>query len=336
MQYPAILTSDLHLDAAPSAEYRWALFPWLNEQIREEKAKTLVICGDLTDKKDNHGAELVHRVVRAVASIACPEVKILAGNHDWLRRGHEFFRFLNHLPHVEFITEVREDQDVRGQPTLYLPYTRNPAADWARLDLSHYRYVFMHQTAPGSVASNGQRMEGEALPDLSAPEKVWSGDIHVPQVVGSIEYIGSPYHVHFGDDFAPRCVLLERGGKATDLHFPSPKRLAVRASSYEDLEAQLQLKSRQGDHVKVRFLLAPEDAHDWRRIRLNAAGMMRKLGLEVYGLEMEVRASGRRLGAAASRRAALSPPEAVLRYVEGEELGGDALDAGLDILEGRP
>lgn len=331
MQYPAILTSDLHLDAHSSAEYRWGIFPWLNEQVREERAKTLLILGDLTDKKDNHGAEFVNRVVRAVQSLRCESVKILAGNHDWLREGHAFFSFLSLVPGVEFITEVREDQDVRGQPTLYLPYTRSPARDWAALDLSHYRHVFMHQTAPGSVASNGQRMDGDALPDLSAAGKVYSGDIHVPQVVGRIEYVGSPYHVHFGDDFRPRCVLLERGGKATDLHFPAPRRLAMRASSIDDLVSKA-AAARAGDHVKLTMELSEADSHDWLRIRREALHVLEKVALlSVHGIQMRAARGGSRL--AAPLRGPRAPEESVLHYVRGEDLGGDALDAGLDVLE---
>lgn len=335
MQYPALLTSDLHLDAHSSAEYRWGIFPWLNEQIREEKVKSVRILGDLTDKKDNHGAELVNRVVRAVAGIECDDVKILAGNHDWLREGHEFFRFLNCLPNVEFITDVREDQDVRGQPTLYLPYTRSPAKAWAGLDLSHYKFVMLHQTAPGSKASNGQLMEGEELPDLSAAGKVYSGDIHVPQTVGCIEYVGSPYHVHFGDDFKARCVLLERGGKATDLYMPSPKRVAVRAASLETLQEYLVSKTSPGDHAKIRLELADADRHDWMRIRREALAMARDFGVDVHGIELDGRAARERLPFARAARATASPEDAVLRYVRAEELGGDVLDAGLDILESK-
>ncbi|MNU33565.1 Calcineurin-like phosphoesterase [compost metagenome] len=335
MQYPCLVTSDLHLDAHSSAEYRWGLFPWLNEQVREERAKTLLILGDLTDKKDNHGAEFANRVVRAVASLECDEVKILAGNHDWQREGHPFFRFLNCLPNVEFIAEPREDQDVRGQPTLYLPYSRQPIRDWAKMDLSHYRHVFMHQTAPGSVASNGQRMDGDALPDLSAAGKVYSGDIHVPQVIGSIEYIGSPYHVHFGDDFKPRCVLLERGGKATDLHFPAPRRVALRATGTEDLAAQVFGGTAPGDHVKVRLVLAESERHEWVALRRQAVEILEEAGVENHGVSMEVDRGARRrlIGTGANRALARDPAEAVLHYVRREELGGDALDAGLDVLE---
>jgi len=102
MQFPALLCSDLHLASGESASYRFDFFPWLAKTCKEERVRSVLILGDLTDAKDHHSAELVNRVVAAVDSIPCDDVKILAGNHDWLRQGHEFFRFLNRRPTFPF------------------------------------------------------------------------------------------------------------------------------------------------------------------------------------------------------------------------------------------
>src|SRR5690242_16678391 len=108
MQLPALIVSDLHHVESPSCEYRWSLWPWLAKTIQEERVKTLLVLGDLTDRKDNHSSELVNRIVRVIRDLQrdCPGIRIiiLTGNHDWLKGGEEYFRFLNHLDNVTFVT----------------------------------------------------------------------------------------------------------------------------------------------------------------------------------------------------------------------------------------
>ena len=262
-----------------------------------------------------------------------PRIEILLGNHDYLREGHAYFEFLNRIPGLHFITQKYEDGDQGGPLALFLPHTKTPARDWAGMDFSHFSYVFMHQTAPGAVASNGQKMDGEALPSLKGP-KVYSGDIHVPQVLGDIEYIGSPYHVHFGDRFKPRAVLLDSRGRAHDLHFPTISRFTLSVSSISELKRQC-ADLKQGDQVKLRMKLTEADKHSWLTMRREAVAMLKDRGAEVCDVELMLERTQRRLisGPRESMvRSGYSDADAVLRYVLAEELGADALDLGLGLL----
>lgn len=336
MQFPALLIADPHFTDNPRDEYRWGLWDWIRQTIKEEKVKSVIFLGDLTNAKDNHSAILTNRIPfevkkTSVTMLECgrkPDIKILVGNHDWLLNGQEFFRFLNLIPGVQFITSPTEDEDVSGEPTFYLPYSKSPRKDWEGLDLSHYRWVFMHQTIKGARSSNGQEMEGEDLPDLSAPGKIYSGDIHVPQVIGPIEYVGSPYHVHFGDSFKPRCVLLERGGRAVDLHFQTISRVTEVVTP----NTLRKLDMRKGDQVKLRVELHESEKHDWARIRREAIEKLTKQGVEVQGVELILKKSTRRT-LNEDRKVNHSPSDAVHRFVMDEELGGEALDAALEIIE---
>ncbi len=319
----------MHLASGESASYRFDLFPWLNKVIKDEKVKSVLILGDLTDAKDGHSAELVNKIVTAVDSLACDDVKILSGNHDWLRQGHEFFKFLNRLPHVQFITEPMEDQDTQGPLTMYLPYSKNPAKDWAGFDFSHYQYLFMHQTIKGAIASNGQAMEGEDLPSLADAGKVYSGDIHVPQVIGPIEYVGSPYAVHFGDKFKPRVLLLERDGNPVDLHFETISRQTIKVASCKELA---RLKFRAGDQVKLRMELDESEKHDWAKLRKAAGEILKDAGVQVHGIELILKKTNHRL-VADRKITSFRPADILLQFVQDEELGGDAFDLGVDLLE---
>lgn len=268
-------------------------------------------------------------MVRAIKSLEVPSIKILVGNHDWLKAGQEFFKFLNVLPNVEYIYKPSEDQDVGGPSAYYLPYSKNPGRDWAGLDFSHYSYLFMHQTRPGAVSSNGQAMEGEELPALNAG-KTYSGDIHVPQVCGPITYVGSPYHVHFGDDFKPRCILLEHGGREVDLHFETISRRAVTVTGLRQLK---RLEFRAGDQVKLTVELSEAEKHDWQQIKREALKTLKAAGVEVHGMKLKVKASRVRLGATVRHAQSYTPADALNRFVSAEELGGEALDAALEVME---
>lgn len=349
MKYPILLASDLHLSAAPYSEYRWKLFGQLADLKRKHNVKTLAILGDLTDAKDGHSAALVNRIVGALQGLPFEDVFILSGNHDWLKEGEEFFRFLNYFPTIQFITKptVIESDGSKSARCLMLPYSKTPLQDWSALPRNHWDadYVMMHQTIKGAVASNGQVMEGEALLDLNSvlgdDTKVYSGDIHVPQVIGRIEYVGSPYHVHLGDNFTPRVVLIDKDRHATDIHCPNIRRVTMSVQSYRELERELARRNlRRGDHVKVRMILPESDKHHWFKIKREAATILKESGVEVYGIEMLIQKSKHRVrlgdSVASTRTPVMSLEDHLAAFVVSESLGGDALEAGLEIIESKP
>lgn len=333
MKLPAIIISDPHFTANPTDEYRWGLWPWLANEIQEEKARTLLILGDLTDAKDYHPAELVNRLTAAIVSMPVEEIIILAGNHDWLKQGGVYFEFLKHVtkPRIRVITKPTDDPGTENSDPLcmFLPYTKNPARDWGGMDFSHFDYLFMHQTAPGSIASNGQKMEGEEMPPLNAG-KVYSGDIHVPQTIGAIEYVGSPYHVHFGDAFTPRCIVIDGRHKAFDLHFPTIHRKAITVSSVEELD---EVGIGVGDQVKVTLNLDECDAHRWSTLRRAIVDDIKQRKAHLHGIKLQVLKENQPLVSTQQRHRAPSPAEAVLRFVKQQELGADLLDVALEIIE---
>ena len=328
MKLPALLFSDTHFTSSPRDDYRWGLWDWLRDACRAQEVRTLVHLGDMTDAKDYHASSLVNRIVdEVVKTSACVEdFYINLGNHDSLRRGHAFFSFLSHLPGVRFVTEPTElPDDGKGPAAFMLPHTKDPARDWAGLDLTHYDLLFMHQTVQGARSSNGQVMRGEPLPWLQA-RKVWGGDIHVPQVVGGVEYVGSPYPVHFGDDFEPRCVLLDRRGRPSDLRFETIRRLSLRFLPGDDSALQ---HVRRGDQVKAVVELAAHERHEWRRVQGEVMSMLNGMGADVVELRLAQAERKAPMEALDRPVAALTDEEAMLAFVEANGLGVDAYEAGL-------
>ena len=336
MRLPALICTDLHLTANPRDEYRWGLWSWLRKTCEKEAVQTLLILGDVTDAKDYHPAELINRIVREIdLTRACvPEIIILQGNHDYLRLGHPALGFVSALQGVRFVSKPM-DTSAEGEAALFLPHTKTPLKDWAGFDWSMYRYVFMHQTVDGSIASNGQRMDGDQFPDMTSAGKIYSGDIHVPQVINGVEYVGSPYHVHFGDSFKSRCVLLNAGGEAFDLRFRSISRVTLDVGTLDLGQICQMHRLRAGDQVKLRLHLGASELHEWHAIKRAAVEEMKTAGVELFGVELVPPKQRRRFNESALPQGAvfLRPQDLVYNFVEREELGADALDIGLELLE---
>lgn len=292
-----IVTADLHLTANPRDEYRWGVFDLLRELAEGHDDVRFVILGDLTDAKDRHPSRLVNRVVTSVERLAeCGKVYILAGNHDYIERRECFFAFLNSLPGVRFIHSEPRVLRWGRRRVLFLPHMPGTAVGEIETalrphnattgDLEPFDLVFMHQTVEGSVASNGVRLGG--LPrELFAPHGlVLSGDVHVPQRVGPVEYVGSPYPVRFGDEAECRVVVLTLGRKvlknsvSTVRRFPA--RVFIRVNGISRAKRALsRLKS--GDQAKIELRLRPgraATAEDVASLRAFAS----EAGVEVVSL----------------------------------------------------
>ena len=290
-----ILATDLHLTDRPDDEYRFDLFPFLVGQVESQKAKATFLLGDLTDFKDNHSAKLVNEVVNALTKISalCPLI-ILMGNHDYVDPGRPFFGFLNQINNITFVTKPT-NLVVGGKDFLLLPHTRNPHKDWSKLDFAAPDFIMCHHTFKGAIASNGQAMDGEEAGQVlgQTKAKVFSGDIHVPQTLGPINYVGSPYRIRFGDVYKPRCVLLSDSKQTTDIHLQTIQKHTVYLDSPEELMAAPGLVS--GDQVKIRFRLKREDAHLWPSIRKEIVAYAEGGGLKLHGLEAILDGSGNKL-----------------------------------------
>ncbi len=332
MKLPAILASDLHLTANPADEYRWGLIPWLAKECESERAETLILLGDLTDAKDRHPAELVNRIVRGIQLLRkhVGRIIILKGNHDLLKTGHTFFQFLDALDGVEVISKPTEDTIIGGASCMFLPHTRTPAQDWKGFDFSHFDYLFLHQTVTGARASNGQKMAGDTLPLLNAG-KVYSGDIHVPQTIGLVEYVGSPYHVHFGDAFTPRCIAIDRDRRTFDLHFETVARLMLDVTGDEGVQQVMQLRPK--DQVKLRIHLSESEKHQWRELRQVYVEACSYRSVQLCGLELKIGKARTRVTVGDRPAAMFDPRNALCKFVEDDGLGGELLDVGLECME---
>jgi calcineurin-like phosphoesterase family protein len=251
-----LLVADLHLNDNQLDDYRWGIFQWLRDKIKEHEVDSLFILGDLTDSKDRHTAKLVNKLIGELIEFSC-RVVIVMGNHDYIDPASPFFGFVRQWERVYYYAESCLAK-VNTERVLLLPHTATPQTDWQRwIDGEPVAEVALgHLTVKGALGDNGIALNGiprSLVRKLKMP--VFSGDVHVAQTVANVEYIGAPYDIKFGDRSTRSAILFDRNGNRHDLKFPAPRKRILQVKDADDLAVA---KVRQGDMVQVRVSLPPD------------------------------------------------------------------------------
>jgi len=267
-----LVTADWHLSSNPRDEYRWSFVnDTLPRLMNQHKVTNLLILGDITEVKDNHGSRLVNRIVERMVELSCmAHITVLYGNHDGKPGLPAFFRFLGGFSRIQYV----DVPTVRDNGDLLLPYTSNWERDWQTYRASHDgtigldgNFVFAHQTFEGARISRTRKMHGIPTDIFADGTNVISGDIHVPQD-GKITYVGAPYTVDFGDDYEPRVILLGKSGRKS-IPLKGPQKRLFEVTNVADLRKQTKRADalRAGDVVKIRVLMNVEDAARFEETR---------------------------------------------------------------------
>lgn len=269
----ALITSDFHLSSNPRDRYRHEFVgKTLPALVLQHKSDQLIILGDLTNEKDNHSAELVNEVVGYLYQLAqrCPVI-ILRGNHDCIDPTKPFFQFVSAIPNITWHT-YPADVGLKGLGRcLFLPHTRNYKKDWGMVAASknnNYNWIFAHNTFEGADAGHGRRLSGIPTNVFPRDATVISGDIHIPQKLDQITYVGAPYTVIFGDTYQPR--LLEIGltpkGKPQmqSISFYSTRKVVI---DIKDTDSLPDIDLVAGTLLKLRVHLKADDYSKWSEIQ---------------------------------------------------------------------
>ncbi len=281
-----LITSDIHLSDKPRDAYRFGLFPWLLAQQKIHRSEITFILGDITEFKDRHSASLVNKLVESLMMLKSP-VYILKGNHDYIDAGTPFFKFLSNIDGVHFVSQALHDKQYKFSMIPHQPGQVEFDMECHQVPKGHS--IMLHQTIQGAIAETGGTLTGLQWP-LSGFDNVYSGDVHKPQKVGPVTYIGAPYRVRFGDEYTPRVLLVDSENNQTDLHFPAPKKAILRIRSPDEIATQGLQK---GDQVKITLELAREEVVQWSQYKEQILHVCRELSLEVYGVELKVSSSKR-------------------------------------------
>ena len=334
----AALVTDLHLTDTPRDKYRWELFPWLGKTLRTSLFPIyyLFILGDLTQAKDYHSSKLVNKIADAVTTLvqdAClKRIYILRGNHDGLDPDCPYFRFLRHLPAVQYV-ETQWMEDIGRTKILMLPHTKNPRLEWVYEDFYDADVILMHATVEGSVAENGMTLNGVHHGYFRGIRAdIYSGDVHVPQTVGKIKYIGAPYPIHFGDKFVGGAVLLKNGKFHSELPFNTLHRWMLDIQTPEDLQ---KVEVQEGDQCKIRLALTPAEYLNWKEYKKQVIEWCAKEKVELFGIELAQEKEPRGKIKENLKLAVTLPPEQIIRdHCKQHRLGPDLQTTGLSLIRG--
>lgn len=332
-----LITADLHFSDNPRDSYRFLIINRLLEMIEKYKVETLLILGDLTEKKDNHGAYLVNLIVNSLRELSdrC-RVIILRGNHDGLDPAYPYFEFLRNFRKIDYIAHP-VDFEVSGIGNcLFLPHTTDYKRDWRGLDLKDkgYKRIFAHNTFKGA---QGQHRELDGLPlDLfqDTQGQVISGDVHVPHTIGPVTYVGSPYLVDFGDDFRPRALLIKPNSDPKSIAVPGPQKRLIEAHVSGRKEVKWPTDGlNAGDILKVRVTLTREQYVHWPEFVRDVKAWGKKNEYVIYAVQPVLEGGVRREGGTTVSRSKMSDVETLTAYGEQRGVARKTMTRGKKLME---
>lgn len=324
-----LILADTHFTDSPRDAYRFGIFSWLAKQQERYKTHATFILGDLCDRKDYHSAVLVNRITGGIIDLR-PPVFILKGNHDYTDPANPFFRFLSFIDGVTFVDEPIFVPEYGG--VSMIPHCRDQAEfDKACEIIAPRSTVMLHGCFDGAISeTSGRRLSGLslALVEIAKPRAIYAGDIHKPQRVGPLTYVGAPYHVRFGDDYTPRALLVDNG-KEKDLHFPAPRKLMLEVSDVSNISRVFQGCCHEADQVKVRVRLNREEVAHWAKHRQAVLDACRARGLDVHGISLTVDATPQRQVTTGKKR---TNKEVLEAYCKAEDLPDTLAASGAKLL----
>lgn len=331
-----LVTSDLHLSDNARDQYRHNWMNKLPKLIRRHKVSELYILGDLTEEKDNHCAELVNQIVAHIYELAqIVPVTILRGNHDYLRPDYPFFGFVSTLENVTYVnTPMRVDHEDLGQ-IIFLPHTNDYRKDWKDIAFDPYNYIFAHSTFKGARSETGHLLEGVPLDVFPKHCQIISGDIHLPQQIDNLVYVGAPYTVDFGDNYEPRVLVIKDEESVYDVPCRRPQKMLV-TINHDDpdgVDWVRKFKLRPQDILKVRVVMEPEAYENWPSIQKAIRAWADDEDMIVHAIVPEVDQNVRRRTRLDRSRASKSDSQVLKGFAKWRKLDGRTIKAGLQIME---
>lgn len=279
-----LLISDLHFSSRPQDQHFWDLFNQVIAYIIPNKIDAVFILGDLTTAKDNHAADLVNNLVNNLTNLAkLTKVFILRGNHDGIDAERPYFEFLKHIPNISYLKDISSALGI-----MCLPHSRNPKEDWKGLNFTN-TIVFAHVTVDGAFAESGIKMVSDISSEVfKGARLVFSGDIHAPQDLKYLTYVGAPYNIRFNDNFQGGGIVLDTDTDTWKrITFDFPRRYTLDITDVSDFYKKLEsLNPRADDQFKVRLNITNENMGDWRKIQDVVIMAMETRSLKLQAFEM--------------------------------------------------
>lgn len=323
-----LLVGDAHLDDNLLNAYRWELFPHVAAVCRANKVGRVIFMGDTFDRKDRHAAPFVNDVVGFLTDLQRSQnvmIDILMGNHDGSEDAVPYWSFLNEIQDIRYIIEPMMSAGV-----WLLPWSSNPLHDWKGLAFDKAESILMHQTVSGALVENDRRLEdANPMPILPRGVPVFSGDVHRPQKVGGITYVGAPYPVRFSETWANRLMLINGADWRNPVEIPIR---IIKRAILDVTEVPRNFDAfEHGDQVRIRYHLRTEELEIWPEIELKVRERAEAAKVALASVEPVIE---RELPFDAPARARLNfaaPEDVFAEFADREGISLDVIDLGIDI-----
>jgi len=178
------------------------------EWLEPNGIRYLIFLGDVFELKDrvpNHIlSEFKHRLEQILDKYI--HVYFLVGNHDYNLLDYTTLDVFQDKIHLIDEPKLAMMDELLKYGVYFIPYQRkweDFIQAWNNIPYDYWgsqlKAIFFHQTLPGGIYDNGtQTAPGTWQPSYHSNLLYVAGDLHIPQKVGKIQYLGSPYPTKFG------------------------------------------------------------------------------------------------------------------------------------------
>lgn len=227
--------------------------------VKDRQIKNVVCLGDVFELKDrvpNHIQIAFGEALHAIDA----HVHILVGNHDYKIKKYSTLKVMELGDMISLIERPRLTY-IQGLKFGFIPYYREYSEfckAWERLHTSwpDMNFLCFHQFLPGISYKSGHKVPGTFNLTLRPDIYYLSGHLHQNCSIleGKVQYLGSPYQVHFGE-----------GGENKYIHLYQPEtnlftcmKLKYPEFKTIDIFNELNKEAVRGNYIKLVGNLTPD------------------------------------------------------------------------------
>jgi hypothetical protein len=170
------------------------------------------------------------------------------------------------------------------------------------------------------------------MPKLPEGIPIFSGDVHRPQTILGITYVGAPYPIKFNETWDNRIILIENEDFKNYKSIPVDimKRAILDISSSDELKF---IKYKPGSQLRIRYKLTGSQLTKWPVEEDIIRTWCKTLGVNLVSLEAMFEGNGLKPDVTSDQIELMPPEEIIKMFCKEEKLSDGILDMGLSLLK---
>lgn len=223
-----LIYSDIHIHKHKKNEERLKdcldVQKWIFETAIDRDIKNIVFCGDLFHERQRIDVQ-TYQLTFELFEKYCKDIKVymLLGNHDMYHKSSWGISSMIPLQSISMISIVNSPCIIKiaNYPVCFLPYIEDPINALRELPRpSGNKILFSHLAIDGAILNSASNTTADVPIEhdgdmikvdtniLKGWDHVFLGHYHhAQQLSKSIEYIGSPLQLSFGEAFSDKHII---------------------------------------------------------------------------------------------------------------------------------